>query len=423
MRLRLGSFRSWKSLVAGTAWIALALPGVYAQGPTPAVDSAAVGASSSLTPTSANCPRPAPGCPTPYFPSGGPSYPGAPTPGTPGSPGDMPSLPGTPGAPGSEGMGTSGDTGSGFDLASQGSPGGSAVGGEGFSGVGYIDSAIPVTQYRLRVDAANGDNRPDRADFFYPKCGCFRALAAKGLPGGDPNAPGPGSVAGTNVNYQEITNYLEFAANRRLSGFVEIPVRYVNISFGDSTSQTNSGLSDINFGFKAAVLYNPGQVLTFQFRTYSPTGNAGLGLGRNNWNLEPALLYYQRLTSNMYFEGELRDFIPVASADDFAGNVLRYGGGLSYLVYNRPNFRIAPVAEVVGWSVLSGKELAGDQGQVLNAAGNTIVNAKIGVRIGFGQMVQPGFLNRADVYVGYGRALTGDVWYKNIARAEFRLRF
>src|SRR5207248_6321693 len=42
------------------------------------------------------------------------------------------------------------------------------------SSVGYIDSAVPRTQFRLRYDSAYDNNRPDRAAFFYPKCGCFQ---------------------------------------------------------------------------------------------------------------------------------------------------------------------------------------------------------------------------------------------------------
>ena len=30
---------------------------------------------------------------------------------------------------------------------------------------------------------------------------------------------------------------------------------------------------------------------------------------------------------------------------------------------------------------------------------------------------------QSDVYVGYGRALTGDVWYKDMVRVEYRLHF
>jgi hypothetical protein len=320
------------------------------------------------------------------------------------------SLSGQPGQPG-----TGLDQGGGGQGGLEGA-GGSAGASTTFIGAGYVDTAIPLTQYRLRVDAANGDNRPDRADFFYPQCGCFRDR-------GFPNAPGPGDTPASKVNYEEIHNYLEIAVNRRFSGFVDIPVRFVDINFQDgSPIEHNGGLSDMQFGFKAALIYQPSRVLTFQMRTYAPSGDASLGLGRNNWNLEPGFLYYQRLGARFFFEGEILDFIPVASADDFAGNVLTWGGALSYLIYNQPNFRIAPVTELVGWNVLSGKG-SDEFGNIFNAAGDTIVNAKFGLRVGFGRLVQPGFVNRADWYVGYGRAWTGDVWYKNMFRTELRIRF
>jgi hypothetical protein len=293
------------------------------------------------------------------------------------------------------------------------------VGGNSFAGnSAYVDNALPITQYRLRFDAAYDDNRPDRADFFYPKCGCFR------VNGMDPNAPGPGADPAKRVNFQELSNYVEIALNPRFSVFGDIPVRWVDISFKDPgfDNEHHSGLSDIDFGFKYAMVYNPTQVLTLQLRTYAPTGDAEAGLGRNNWVVEPGLLYYRRLSDRLYLDAELKDFIPIDSADDFAGNVLEYGFALSYLLYNRPNFRIFPVGEMVGWTVLSGQELS-DSGTV-SAKGDTIVNAKFGIRFGFGELVKQDFLlSRADFYVGYGRALTGEVWYKDLLRAEFRLRF
>jgi hypothetical protein len=282
------------------------------------------------------------------------------------------------------------------------------------SAVGYIDSAIPVTQYRLRTDAAWGNNEPDRADFFYPKCGCFP---------GAPGPVGPGNTPARNVNYQELSNYFEYAPTCRFSGFINVPVRFVQIDFfNPGGTQDHAGFSDLDFGFKYAFLYSAGRVLTAQLRTYAPTGDSHLGLGRNNWNLEPALLYYQQLSQRLILEAELRDFIPVAANDDFAGNVLRYGAGLSYFVYNQPNLRIAPVTELVGWTVLSGQELV-EGTATQNAAGDTIVNAKVGVRTYFGQPTGNQLFNRCDFYAGYGRALTGDVWYKDIMRFEFRMRF
>ena len=79
--------------------------------------------------------------------------------------------------------------------------------------------------------------------------------------------------------------------------------------------------------------------------------------------------------------------------------------------------------EFIGWTCLEGGEFALPQGVVHNTAGETIVNGKIGVRIGFGQASQPGLLSNSDHYVGYSRALTGDVWYKDLWRVEYRIRF
>ena len=60
---------------------------------------------------------------------------------------------------------------------------------------------------------------------------------------------------------------------------------------------------------------------------------------------------------------------------------------------------------------------------IKDADGDTIVNAKVGVRFGFGSLQEQGLLSRSDLYVGYGRALTGTVWYKDILRVEYRVRF
>ena len=60
---------------------------------------------------------------------------------------------------------------------------------------------------------------------------------------------------------------------------------------------------------------------------------------------------------------------------------------------------------------------------LVNSAGKTIVNAKMGVRVGFGDLLETGWFSSSDLYVGYGRALTGDVWYRDILRVEYRVRF
>jgi hypothetical protein len=276
---------------------------------------------------------------------------------------------------------------------------------------GYIDSAIPFTHFKLRFDAAYDINRPDRAEFFYAKCGCFAV--------GHPfvNAPGP-RLSETRVDYQDISSYVEVALDKRFSCFVEAPFRFLNPEQNANTA----GFADMNFGFKYAMIAEPDQYFTFQLRTYIPTGDAGHGLGTDHVSLEPALLFYKQLSKRFFLEGEVRDFIPIGGTD-FAGNVFSYGASLSYLLFDTGHVRVFPVAEILGWTVLSGREFAFPENVVVNAAGDTIVNAKFGVRVGFGESTMQGFLSRADMYVGYGTALTGDFWYRDILRMEFRLRF
>ena len=42
--------------------------------------------------------------------------------------------------------------------------------------VGYIDDAIIESQVRVRFEVGLGNHAPDRAEFFYAKCGCYRDL-------------------------------------------------------------------------------------------------------------------------------------------------------------------------------------------------------------------------------------------------------
>ena len=77
-------------------------------------------------------------------------------------------------------------------------------------------------------------------------------------------------------------------------------------------------------------------------------------------------------------------------------------------------------AEFVGWTILDGRMLVipdpnvPTQLTVEDTDGVTIFNSKVGVRV---------FRGRTDFYVGYGRALTGSTWYKDILRVEYRFAF
>jgi hypothetical protein len=269
------------------------------------------------------------------------------------------------------------------------------------SNTSYIDSAIPRTQIRIRGDFLYDDNRPDRAEFFYPKCGCFKVA------GIDPNAPGPPRPE-RRVDAQEILTYVEYAPVSWLSGFVEAPFRFINPDRNDNAS----GFGDLNAGVKVVIWRSCDTYLTAQVRGYFGTGDAFKGLGTNHTSIEPALLLWHRFGERLTLEAEARYWTAI-DGTDFAGEFIRYGVGLSYDVVKTPTFKITPVAEVVGWSVLNGKEST--LTDVLDAGGDTIVNAKAGLRFTY--------KDHQSLSVSYGRALTGEVWYKDIARIEYRWQF
>ncbi|MBW3599952.1 MAG: hypothetical protein KY475_22105 [Planctomycetes bacterium] len=270
------------------------------------------------------------------------------------------------------------------------------------TGVGYIDHAIPADQLRLRFDAAYGATFPDRAEFFY---GAWGRLA--------PGAPGP-PLRERNVDFQELRAHLEVAPLADVSIFVETPVRFIN----PTVNANSAGLGDLNLGAKWAFVQTDWAALTFQFRTYVPTGDADRGLGTDHVSLEPGLLGFCRITDRLIVEGELRDWIPVGGTDGFAGNVLRYGIGTSYLAHEESALSIRPVVEFVGWSVLDGAKSS--PAGVFDAAGDTIVNGKFGLRVGVGENGD-GLGGRHSIYAGYGRSLTGHVWYEDVMRLEYRL--
>lgn len=326
-------------------------------------------------------------------------------------------------------------------------------GATAFADPGYIDPAIPLTRFRLRYDSAWNSNRPDRAEYFYARYkGGFNTIggdpgtaatqqiiqqqgqnpiintipgtpggAAQLVPFGNLDAPGQ-PLPETRVDYQDIIPYFELALNERFSMFAEVPVRFLN----QEVNSDYKGLADMNAGFKYALLLDETFCATFQLRAYMPTGAASQGLGTHHFSIEPGLLLYANPMEGLFLFGEFKDWQAIGGTD-FSGNVIRYGIGASYLLCNASCFRVAPVVECVGWTVLDGKESVGNSSSAdgINSSGRTIVNAKCGVRIGFGDYdnPNPSALGRSDLYVGYGRALTGDVWYKDLLRVEFRIGY
>lgn len=317
---------------------------------------------------------------------------------------------------------------------------------------GYIDDALVRSRIRFRFDAGFDMNRPDRAEFFYASWAELtdhqHAIKNTNQTVNAPHNRGP-VIAPQFVNYQDISTYLELNCNERMSVFCELPFRLVQFhgnldeenshldtgesdafdAAEDAASRKNLGVSDTQLGFKFAMVNDPNQFLTFQLRTFIPTGDARLGLGTGHFSIENGLLLQQRLSQDFAFMGQAKLWSPISGGSN-AGNIAIYGAGLSYDAYHHEGFRISPVAEFVGWTVLNGFEtiasptganvvpngasLESDHG-VQSAAGDTIVNAKLGFRTFLG--------SGSDVYVGWGHCLTGNRWYQDMLRIEYRRTF
>ncbi len=263
--------------------------------------------------------------------------------------------------------------------------------------VGIIDPALPLTMARVRFDAGFHNVRPVRAEFFQAKPALLGGRG-QGLPE-------------TNYAYQDLLGYGEYAWFPFFSTFIEMPYRWIN----PEVNPNASGYGDMSYGFKLCTWSADNLIATLQFRLFNPTGGTGLGTG--HWTAEPALLGAYRLSDAWLFEGEFRYWAPL-NGSDFAGEVLRYGLGVSYGARSSSGFWYAPVVEGVGWSVLNGQSLVASSPvnyYVQNAAGQTIFNGYVGVRLGFGAHL--------DGYLGYGRCFTGDAWQRDFARFELRLLY
>jgi len=280
--------------------------------------------------------------------------------------------------------------------------------------VGYIDNAIIGSQIRVRFDAGFDDNRPDRAEFFYAQCGC------------DPppsHGPRPGLVL--HLNFQQLYMRAEYAPVKRFSVFAEVPVRWVQPQqfvpktiVGTGGFGNQAGISDVQAGFKFAALASHEHYLTFQLLADFPSGDSLKGLGTNHYSVQPSLLFFQKVTDRMSFEAQLGGWHALeGTSPGFQGDVITYGLGPSYELYRGERVRFAPVVELVGWRVLGGLQTNGDffPSPVVSAEGTDIVNLKIGARTAIG--------NHNSFYLGYGQALSHELWYKHIVRLEYRYTF
>jgi hypothetical protein len=281
----------------------------------------------------------------------------------------------------------------------------------------FIDQAAPTDVFRARGDAFFNMLRPDRAEYFWAKQGFLRdatqAQDAKGPP-----------LRDWKINAQTVDLYVEARLAPDVSIFTNVPFRFTDPIFNED----KSGLSDVSAGLKWAFILEPTRAITAQVTGTFPTGLRQNGMGTGNYVVEPALLWQEVLFGRLTVFGEVKDSIPIMQRDNFAGNILTYGLGGSFMLAEVGHVRIMPTVEGVGWTIFGGAESpefqAINEPLVQDSRGETIVNVNAGIRFTLGDsFADRGLFALSDLYIGYGHAVTGTRWYRDIYRIEYRLRF
>jgi hypothetical protein len=198
-----------------------------------------------------------------------------------------------------------------------------------------------------------------------------------------------------------------------------------------------SGFSDMNLGTKSALLDCELLLLTFQFKTFLPTGNFIQGLGDGHVSLEPALLFALKLAPDMYLQGELAYWIPVGGDALYEGDVFHEHYSLNKTLWCPcPGLKLVGTLEASHWEVLGGNFTSPD---LLVAETMTFTNKKGGLgtktmlapvaqsattsMLSVGPGVRFFICDKIDIGVGTQFAVTEDHWEEELIRAEFRWRF
>ena len=214
----------------------------------------------------------------------------------------------------------------------------------------------------------------------------------------------------TAINYAQLYLYSEMAGERG-SFFIEIPYRAWTAFTGGGAG----GFSDLNVGTKSVLLDSEFLLVTFQFKTYIPTGSAAAGLGTGHVSLEPSLLSALKLTPDAFLQGQLAQWIPIGGDPQYQGGVLHYHFSLNQALY-----RIAPDAPIIGtlefngWSFQNGKytdPVSGTKG----AGGDSYFSIGPGLHMALGP--------RFDCGVGTAFAVSEPHFANQLVRGELRVLY
>lgn len=192
-----------------------------------------------------------------------------------------------------------------------------------------MDVTQPSNYWLIRVDAASGLQSPDRGAYFWSR---------------------PTSGAQNSVDYQDL-RFINETGTDSFSVMTEIPVRAVQYN---TTGGGDGGLGDMKVATKVRFINGKKWQLTQISRMYINTGSLTKGLGAGHLSLEPGILARYQVNPDTYLHGEAKLWFPLGANPLVAGQVLRYGVGVSHVLYETDTFAILPTLEMVAFQYLGG---------------------------------------------------------------------
>lgn len=280
-----------------------------------------------------------------------------------------------------------------------------------------LDSPRPQTMFRLKYDRWSNITTPDRGGFFWAGANGQSTgpkplrLASSGTKGIKPPVPQP---IFTNIN--DGTYSMEAGAGGKMAFFLNFPYRLVGTN---DTYSGGAGFGDMSLGTKSVIIDSELLLLTFQFKTYMPIGNATNGTGLGVVRLEPSLIWSTKLSETTYFQGQLGEWVPLGGSNYF-GSVLLSKFSLNHqLVEIIPNVPLIGVLEVDGWTFQNGRytQLFYTQDKQISALSRpantqSYWNIGPGARVAFG--------NKADLGMGLLFGMGSQSWGNPIVTVDFR---
>ncbi len=265
----------------------------------------------------------------------------------------------------------------------------------------FVDSARPITQFRMGYDGILGIAFPDRAEYFW---------AQTGGGGKGPKA----AERGTDINTLFLTT--EVGAGR--AGIV---IRTPFVHTEPDINGGDGGFGDMSIAVKSLLLDCELLQFTFQMTTYIPTGKFTTGLGNGHTSLEPAFLMAAKLTPDTYLQAEMAEWIPLGGDPGYQGSILHYGLSLNHALWKPgPGLTLVGTLETTGWFFQGG-----EYSNPAIVSGGSVVpqQAEDQSFFSFGGGLRLVMCDKMDIGFAVAWGLNSPLLFDQDYRVEFRWRF